>query len=74
MVDGRMRKYFEEVGLLEQIFVIDGEKKVAKALAAVEEDVGVPIKITDFVRFQIGEGVEREETDFAAEVVSTAAS
>ena len=47
---------------------------MAKALAAVEEDVGVPIKITDFVRFQIGEGVEREETDFAAEVVATAAS
>ena len=74
MVDGRMRKYFEEVCLLEQIFVIDGETKVAKALATVEADAGVAIKITDFVRFQIGEGVEREKTDFAAEVVATAAS
>ncbi|MEE2662452.1 MAG: translation elongation factor Ts [Pseudomonadota bacterium] len=74
MVDGRMRKYFEEVCLLEQIFVIDGEAKVAEALAAAELDVGAPIKITGFARVHIGEGVEREDTDFATEVAATAAS
>lgn len=71
MVDGRMRKYFEEVCLMEQIFVIDGETKVTKALAAAESDVGASINITGFARFQIGEGVERQETNFAAEVAAT---
>ncbi len=74
MVEGRMRKYFEEVCLLEQTFVIDGETKVAKALAAAESDAGAAIKISGFARLQIGEGVEKEETDFAAEVVATAAN
>ncbi|HCH57195.1 MAG TPA: elongation factor Ts [Rhodospirillaceae bacterium] len=72
MVDGRMRKYFEEVCLLEQTFVIDGETRVSKAVEAAGSDAGSDIKVAGFVRFQIGEGIAREEADFAAEVAATA--
>ena len=68
MVEGRLRKFFEEVVLAEQIFVIDGETKVAKVISAAAEDVGAPVAIAGFVRFALGEGIEREEKDFAAEV------
>ncbi len=71
MVDGRMRKYFEEVTLLSQVFVIDGETKVADAIKNAEKDAGAPIKLTKFVRFALGEGIEKVETDFAAEVAAT---
>lgn len=72
MVDGRMRKYFEEVTLLAQTFVIDGETKVRDAIKNAEKDAGAPIKLTRFVRFALGEGIEKVETDFAAEVAATA--
>ena len=72
MVEGRMRKYFEEVTLLSQVFVIDGETKVADAIKNAEKDVGAPIKLTKFVRYALGEGIEKAETDFAAEVAATA--
>jgi len=72
MVDGRMRKYFEEVTLLAQTFVIDGETKVRDAIKNAEKDVGAPIKLTRFVRFALGEGIEKAESDFAAEVAATA--
>ena len=72
MVDGRMRKYYEEVTLLAQTFVIDGETKVGVAIKNAEKDVGAPIKLTRFVRFALGEGIEKVETDFAAEVAATA--
>ncbi|OAM84174.1 translation elongation factor Ts [Devosia elaeis] len=72
MVDGRMRKYFEEVTLLSQVFVIDGETKVADAIKNAEKDAGAPIKLTRFVRFALGEGIEKAESDFAAEVAATA--
>ncbi|WP_193370566.1 translation elongation factor Ts [Pelagibius marinus] len=71
MVEGRLRKFYEEVCLLEQVFVIDGENKVSKVLEAAAKDVGAPVSIAGFVRFQLGEGVEREEQDFAAEVAAT---
>ena len=74
MVEGRMRKYYEEVCLLSQTYVIDGESKVADVIKAAEKDVGAPITLTGFVRFSIGEGIEREESDFAAEVAATAGS
>ncbi len=70
MVEGRLRKYYEEVVLLEQIYVIDGESKVRKAVEALATDVGAPVALTGFVRFALGEGVEREEGDFAAEVAA----
>jgi len=72
MVEGRLRKYYEEVALLAQTYVIDGENTVEKALKAAEGDVGGPIKVAGFVRFQLGEGIEKEETDFAEEVAAAA--
>ena len=72
MVEGRLRKYYEEVVLLSQTFVIDGENTVEKAVKAAETDVGAPIKIIGFERFALGEGIEKEEEDFAAEVAAAA--
>ena len=70
MVEGRMRKFFEESVLMSQTFVIDGENSVEQALKNAEKEVGAPISLKGFVRMAIGEGVEKEETDFAAEVAS----
>jgi elongation factor Ts len=72
MIEGRLRKYFEEVCLLDQVFVIDGETRVSKVLENAAKEVGGPVAIAGFVRFQLGEGVEKEEADFAAEVAATA--
>jgi elongation factor Ts len=72
MVEGRMRKYYEEVCLLSQTYVIDGESKISDVVAAAVADAGAPIELTGFIRFSIGEGVEKEESDFAAEVAATA--
>ena len=69
MVEGRLRKYYEEVVLLEQTYVIDGETKVGKF---VEGAAGAPVAIAGFVRFTLGEGVERKEDDFAEEVAKLA--
>jgi elongation factor Ts len=74
MVEGRMRKYFEEVCLLSQTFVIDGESKVSQAIEKVAKEIGAPIKLTAFSRIALGEGIEKEESDFAAEVAATAGS
>lgn len=70
MVEGRIRKYYEEVVLLEQLFVIDGKTKVKEVVAEAAKEIGSPIEVTAFVRFQLGEGVEKEESDFAAEVAA----
>lgn len=70
MLEGRMRKYFEEVVLLEQVFVIDAETKISKLLENASRDVGAPVALTGFLRFQLGEGIEKEVTDFAAEVAA----
>jgi elongation factor Ts len=72
MVEGRIRKFYEEVTLLAQVFVIDGETKIADVLKNAEKEVGAPIKLTRFVRYALGEGIEKEATDFAAEVAATA--
>jgi len=68
MVEGRIRKYYEEVVLLEQPYVITGEGTVADAVAAKAKELGTPITLAAFVRFNLGEGIEKQETDFAAEV------
>ncbi len=70
MVEGRLRKYYEEVVLLEQIFVVDGETRIAKVVEATAKEAGAPIKIAGFVRFALGEGIEKEQADFAAEVAA----
>jgi elongation factor Ts len=70
MVIGRIRKYYEEVVLLEQLFVIDGETKIAKVIENAAKAIGVPVTLTGFVRFALGEGIEKETKDFAAEVAA----
>jgi elongation factor Ts len=71
MIEGRVRKFYEEVTLLAQVFVVDGETKVGDVIKNAEKDVGAPIKLTKFVRYALGEGIEKEVTDFAAEVAAT---
>jgi len=73
MVQGRLRKYFQDVCLLEQVFVIDGESKVSKVLKDAENEVGGDIEIKGFKRFALGEGIEKKEEDFAKEVAAVAA-
>jgi elongation factor Ts len=68
MVEGRVRKFYEEVVLVEQLFVMDGKTKVAKVLEAAGKQAGAPIEIAGMVRFQLGEGIEKKQEDFAAEV------
>ena len=70
MVEGRLRKFYEEVVLLKQAFVMNPDVTVEKALKDAEKDIGAPAKITGFVRFALGEGIEKEESDFAAEVAA----
>ncbi|WP_421851171.1 translation elongation factor Ts [Oricola sp.] len=72
MVEGRLRKFYEEVCLVKQAFVINPDLTVEKALAEAEKDIGAPAKIGAFVRFALGEGIEKEESDFAAEVAAAA--
>jgi elongation factor Ts len=73
MVEGRLRKYYEEVVLLEQVYVIDGENKVRKVVENAAKDIGAPVELTGFVRFALGEGIEKAEgDDFAAEVAKMA--
>jgi elongation factor Ts len=68
MVEGRLRKFYEEVVLLDQVFVIDGETRVGKVVDAAAKAAAKPIRVAGFVRFALGEGVERPPSDFAAEV------
>jgi len=70
MVEGRLRKFYEEVVLLKQAFVLNPDITVEKALKDAEKDIGAPAKITAYLRFALGEGIEKEATDFAAEVAA----
>ena len=72
MVDGRMRKFFQESVLLSQTFVVDGENSVEKAAELAAADIGAAVKITGFVRFELGDGIEKDDDDFAAEVAKAA--
>jgi elongation factor Ts len=72
MVEGRLRKFYEEAVLLEQVFVIDGETKISKVLENAAKEAGAPIKLKAYIRFQIGEGIEVVKEDFAAEVAKAA--
>jgi elongation factor Ts len=72
MIEGRIRKYYEEVVLLEQLFVVDGKTKISQAIADASKNIGSPITITGFVAFRLGEGIEKAASDFAAEVAKTA--
>ena len=70
IVDGRLRKYYEEVVLKEQIFLVDGESRVDSIIDAVGKEIGVPIEVSGFLRFELGEGIEKVEEDFATEVAA----
>jgi elongation factor Ts len=72
MVEGRLKKFYEDTVLLEQVYVVDGESKVAKVVEAAAKDSGASVKLTGFARFALGEGIEKESTDFAAEVAAVA--
>lgn len=74
MLDGRIRKFYEEIVLLEQDFVMDPDTKINKLLENSANDVGAPIALVGYSRIQLGEGIEKEQTDFAAEVAATARS
>lgn len=73
MVEGRLRKeYFQQVVLMQQTFVVDGKATVDQAVKAFEKEIGSPVKVTEFVRYALGEGIEKKEDDFAAEVAAAA--
>jgi elongation factor Ts len=75
MIEGRMRKFYEESVLLSQIFVIDQETPIAKVIEKAGKDLGAPIEITGFYRFAVGEGIDKGEGgDFASEVKAMAGS
>jgi elongation factor Ts len=71
MVEGRLRKFYEEVVLLKQAFVLNPDVTGEKALKDAEQEIGAPAKITGYVRYALGEGIEKETSDFAAEVAAT---
>ena len=68
MVEGRLRKFYSEVVLLEQIFVIDGETKVSDVIKKFSKEINKDIKINSFIRFNLGEGIEKDTKNFADEV------
>jgi elongation factor Ts len=70
MVEGRIRKFYEESVLLEQVYVVDGETRIKDVVAKAAADVGAPVKLVAFRRFGLGEGIEKKESDFAAEVAA----
>ena len=70
MIEGRLRKFFEEVVLLDQVWVIDGETRVKAVLESLSATLETPVAVSGFVRYQLGEGIERESKDFAAEVAA----
>lgn len=70
MIVGRMNKFYQEVVFVEQTFVIDGETKVKKVIENAAKDAGTDIKLSGYVRLELGEGIEKEEDDFAAEVAA----
>ena len=74
MIEGRLRKFFEEVVLLEQTWIIDGESRVKAVLERLAGTLDAPVAVTGFVRYRLGEGIEREDKDFAAEVAAQLAS
>ncbi len=72
MLEGSLRKYYEEVTLLEQVFVIDQQSKISAVLEKAGKDFGAPVEIAAFLRFQVGEGIAKRSDDFADEVAKMA--
>ena len=75
MVEGRLKKFYEESVLLEQVFVVSEEKiKISKVLENLSSEIGSPVAISGFIRFGLGDGIQKEEKDFASEVADAVAS
>jgi elongation factor Ts len=72
MVDGQIKKFFQEVVLLAQAFVVNPDITVQGAVDALAKELGTPVKVTGFHRYALGEGIEKEKSDFAAEVAAAA--
>ncbi|MDB5478774.1 MAG: elongation factor Ts [Alphaproteobacteria bacterium] len=72
MVEGRINKFYEEIVLLEQAFVMNPDLKVADHIDATAKELGAPVKLVAFERFTVGEGIEKQSGDFAAEVAKMA--
>jgi len=70
IIEGQVNKYFGEVCLLEQAYVIDPDHKVGKVVEALGKEIGSEVKLNRYVRFQLGEGIEKKSDDFAAEVAA----
>ena len=70
MVDGAVAKFVKENALLNQLFVMDGKTRISDVVASAAKDAGASIVLKDYVRFQLGEGIEKKESDFAAEVAA----
>lgn len=70
IITGQINKYFGEVCLLEQAFVIDPDQKIGKVVEALAKELGTEIKLNSYARYQLGEGIEKKEDDFAAEVAA----
>ncbi len=70
MLEGRMRKYYEEICLMDQAFIMDPDSKISAVVEKAAKDAGTAIKLAGYVRYSLGEGIEKEVTDFAAEVAS----
>ena len=71
MVEGRLRKFYQDVVLLEQTWIMDNESRVSEVNGKAAAEVGAPVRLAGFVRFALGEGIERETSDLAAEVAAT---
>ena len=70
MVEGRIKKFYEESVLLEQPIVMDGKTKISQIISNFEKDNNCKLVIKDFVRYEIGEGIKVEKTDFVSDVMS----
>jgi len=70
MVEGRIKKFYQDVVLLEQVFVVDNESRVSQVVEKLAKELGTPVKVAGFLRFGLGEGLEKKADDFAAEVAS----
>jgi elongation factor Ts len=72
IVESGLKTFYKEQTLLDQPFIFDDKKSVSQALKEAEGKVGGPVKVTGFARFALGEGIEKQESDFAAEVAAAA--
>lgn len=70
MIEGRIRKFLEEIVLLDQTFVIDGKTKISDVIKNLEKDLGTSVTLKAYAKFELGEGIEKEETNFADEVAA----